>query len=222
MKNYYDILEISKLASPEVVEKAYKTLVKKHHPDLQSDNSKQNAENKMKDLNEAYEVISNPEKRAQYDKKLSQYETKQINTIHNKPQTSMSNQPSNTNSYQSGSQNNYDNLKNKPQKIFKQNSGQQRYKRKIEKNLEKAYYNAYVQELRNQGYQVKYKRSIGDYSKMFLRAIITLLISFLVLFLIYQIPFVKSFFTKLYFENEIFHLFIDIILNIFKNLKNIF
>ena len=57
---------------------------------------------------------------------------------------------------------------------------------------------------------------------MFLRAIITLLISFLVLFLIYQIPFVKSFFTKLYFENEIFHLFIDIILNIFKNLKNIF
>ena len=105
MKNYYDILEISKLASPEVVEKAYKTLVKKHHPDLQSDNSKQNAENKMKDLNEAYEVISNPEKRAQYDKKLSQYETKQINTIHNKPQTSMSNQPSNTNSYQSKSQN---------------------------------------------------------------------------------------------------------------------
>ena len=34
-ENYYDILEVSKNASPEIIEKAYKTLVKKYHPDLQ-------------------------------------------------------------------------------------------------------------------------------------------------------------------------------------------
>ena len=36
MKNYYEILEVSQNASPEVIEKAYKALVKKYHPDLQT------------------------------------------------------------------------------------------------------------------------------------------------------------------------------------------
>ena len=36
MKNYYEILEVDSKASPEVIEKAYKTLVKKYHPDLQN------------------------------------------------------------------------------------------------------------------------------------------------------------------------------------------
>ena len=40
MKNYYKILEVSENASPEVIEKAYKVLVKKYHPDLQKANRK--------------------------------------------------------------------------------------------------------------------------------------------------------------------------------------
>ena len=76
-KNYYDILEISKNASPEVIEKAYKALVKKYHPDLQSENSKKDAELKMKELNEAYETISNPEKRQAYNQKLEYIEKQQ-------------------------------------------------------------------------------------------------------------------------------------------------
>ena len=40
--NYYDILEINKNASSEIIEKAYKTLVKKYHPDLQQNNLKNN------------------------------------------------------------------------------------------------------------------------------------------------------------------------------------
>ena len=36
-ENYYEILEVNKNASPEIIEKAYKTLVKKYHPDLQRD-----------------------------------------------------------------------------------------------------------------------------------------------------------------------------------------
>ena len=39
-KNYYDILEVNKNASPEIIEKAYKTLVKKYHPDLQKNEEK--------------------------------------------------------------------------------------------------------------------------------------------------------------------------------------
>ena len=39
-ENYYDILEVSKNASPEIIEKAYKTLVKKYHPDLQKNEEK--------------------------------------------------------------------------------------------------------------------------------------------------------------------------------------
>ena len=59
METLYDILEVSKKASKEIIEKAYKTLAKKYHPDLQnSDNEKKIAEERMKAINEAYSVLS--------------------------------------------------------------------------------------------------------------------------------------------------------------------
>lgn len=67
MKNYYEILEVDKNASEEVIEKAYKTLAKKYHPDLQNNNKSQN---KMQQINEAYEILSNDFKRREYDEKL--------------------------------------------------------------------------------------------------------------------------------------------------------
>ena len=63
----YEILEVSEKASQEIIEKAYKTLAKKYHPDLQGEADKQNAEAMMKKINEAYEVLSNEEKRKAYD-----------------------------------------------------------------------------------------------------------------------------------------------------------
>ena len=66
-ENYYDILEISKSASPEIIEKAYRTLTKKYHPDLCENNLKIKHEEKMKKINEAYEILSNLEKRKKYD-----------------------------------------------------------------------------------------------------------------------------------------------------------
>ena len=56
MKNYYEILEVDKNASEEVIEKAYKTLAKKYHPDLQNNS---NCQDKMRQINEAYEILSN-------------------------------------------------------------------------------------------------------------------------------------------------------------------
>ena len=73
-KNYYDILEVNKNASPEVIEKAYKTLVKKYHPDLQDNDLKNEYEEKIKLINEAFEILSDSEKRKNYDLNLKQTE----------------------------------------------------------------------------------------------------------------------------------------------------
>ena len=71
MKNYYEILEVNENASKEVIDKAYKVLAKKYHPDLQEEKNKKAAEEKIKSLNEAYEILSNPEKRKSYDAKIA-------------------------------------------------------------------------------------------------------------------------------------------------------
>lgn len=67
MKDYYEILEISESASEEVIHMAYKALVKKYHPD--SSGQEKNSESKMQEINEAYEVLSDPERRKNYDEK---------------------------------------------------------------------------------------------------------------------------------------------------------
>ncbi len=66
-KDYYEILGVPKNASAEDIKRAYKELVKKWHPDLHS-SDKAKAEEKFKELREAYEVLSDSQKRAQYDK----------------------------------------------------------------------------------------------------------------------------------------------------------
>ena len=70
MKNYYEELEVSKNASKEVIEKVYKVLAKKYHPDMNQGDAKQEAEEKFKKISEAYEVLSNEEKRKKYDLEL--------------------------------------------------------------------------------------------------------------------------------------------------------
>ena len=64
-KDYYKILEIDKKATPAEVKKAYRTLAKKNHPDKNLGDKK--AEERFKLINEANEVLGNPEKRKQYD-----------------------------------------------------------------------------------------------------------------------------------------------------------
>jgi molecular chaperone DnaJ len=69
-KNFYDILGVSKTASDDEIKKAYRNLSKKYHPDLQhgkSDAEKKDIENKFKEINEAYSVLGDSEKKQQYD-----------------------------------------------------------------------------------------------------------------------------------------------------------
>jgi len=64
-KDYYKILGVSKSASPEEIKKSYRKLAMKYHPDRNKGDKE--AEAKFKDVSEAYAVLSNPEKRKQYD-----------------------------------------------------------------------------------------------------------------------------------------------------------
>jgi len=64
-KDYYDILGVDKDASQKEIKKAYRKLAKKHHPDM-NDGDEQSSE-KFKEISEAYEILSDPDKRKRYD-----------------------------------------------------------------------------------------------------------------------------------------------------------
>ena len=72
VKDYYQILGINKDASQEDVKKAYRKLARKYHPDLNPGDK--SSEEKFKEANEAYAVLSDPEKRAQYDRAGTTFE----------------------------------------------------------------------------------------------------------------------------------------------------
>ena len=64
-KNYYDILGVAKNASDDEIKKAYRSLAKKYHPDLNQGSAE--AAEKLKEVNEAFEVLSDKTKRSNYD-----------------------------------------------------------------------------------------------------------------------------------------------------------
>ena len=64
-RDFYEVLEIDKSASDEDIKKAYRRLAKKYHPDLNPGDK--TAEEKMKEVNGAYEILSDKDKKAKYD-----------------------------------------------------------------------------------------------------------------------------------------------------------
>jgi molecular chaperone DnaJ len=65
-KDFYETLGVSRNASADDIKRAYRALARKHHPDVAE--NKTEAEHRFKEINEAYEVLSDPQKRAQYDR----------------------------------------------------------------------------------------------------------------------------------------------------------
>ena len=233
-KNYYEILEVDRNASPEIIEKAYKTLAKKYHPDLQDEMHKKQAEETLKKINEAYETLSNPEQKALYDKKLANttvsqdrydemYEQNQVlkNKLNDLQQhiRNKANDLQNGNHFNSQSnQTRYNHVQNNAYTTPKPNQqSQQQYNRNLEyeqqikQARQQAYHDAYIQDLKNRGYKIHYKKSFSDYIK----ALISILLVILILFILWQIPFVKNYFIDLYNTNPVFRYICNIFINLF-------
>ena len=230
-KNYYEILEVDRNASPEIIEKAYKTLAKKYHPDLQDNVHKKESEEIFKIINEAYQTLSDPEQRALYDQKIEDtivsqdkydemYQQNQVlkdklsdlqqhmyneNTYSQNSNTVNNNTNMNYNSVQNNTQNSYQNTQ---AEHYRRNL---EYEQQVNQARQQAYHDAYIQDLKNRGYKIRYKKSFSDYVKSFIALIIVILI----LFLIFQLPFVKNYFIELYNTNSVFRVIGNIFINIF-------
>ena len=208
-KNYYDILEVNKNASPEIIEKAYKTLVKKYHPDLQENNLKSIYEEKIKKINEAYDILSNQEKRKNYDLFLKN------NEISNDDYNNLKNENINLkneinylkNNYKKNL--NYNNLENN--NINNNYENLNKINEEINNTLNKAYYDAYIQDLKNRGYKINYENSF----KNFIALILTIIFILIIGFILWHIPFTKNYLINLYNDNPLIKYLIDFILNIF-------
>jgi curved DNA-binding protein len=73
-KDYYEVLGVARGAEAEVVKRAYRKMARKYHPDVSKE---KNAESRFKEVQEAYEVLRDPEKRAAYDQLGRDYRTGQ-------------------------------------------------------------------------------------------------------------------------------------------------
>lgn len=233
MKNYYELLEVSEKASSEIIKKAYTTLVKKYHPDLQPDDKKKEAEEKIKEINEAYEILSNNEKREQYDKKLQIQKLKDEQIKYAK--TNINNEYKN-NFYQNA---NHDTSSNKVTKkvIRRPSIKKQRnpnyskdynniineiYNNAYNEAYNRAYNQAYINSLKNMGYEIKYEITFKEKIKLAFSAILTILVLCIICFILWQIPFIKNYFIGIYNDNSLFKFFIDLIFNIIDSFLELF
>ena len=191
MKNYYEILEVDKNASDEIIKVAYKALVKKYHPDLKEGNAKINAEDKIKQINEAYDILSNPEKKYEYDQNL-------INESISKEQYEIIiNENINLRRELSIYRNNYN------------------YQSNVKYTQTPNYTNTYTNNTYNQQSQQKNSKSFKDKISERLKTILAICLTFLLLFILYNIPLVKNLFGNYLNTNYIFVLIILIIAYIY-------
>ena len=219
-KTFYEILEVSESASPEIIEKAYKVLAKKYHPDLQVSGDKAQAEAKMKQINEAYEVLGDSEKRSAYDLKLK---TEREQEKSENMQSSYM-QATNNIEYQKGANaeyNNYraENWQEKQKSEFdlkskeyarKLQEEEQRQRQKMQENLNKEYQNAYENYLRSLGYKIKHKITKENIKDI----IIVIIIIIAIIIILWFIPPTHNWMVNFYESNTILKTFIDIIVAI--------
>lgn len=217
----YEILEVSENASAEVIEKAYKVLVKKYHPDLQVEEEKKSAEKKMKQINEAYEILGDETKRKEYDLNLKQERETQKNNYEQNVNSTQNNQDmhnnSSSNNYETHNGNeqenyNYENERIKYEKRLRQEEYERR--KQMEENLNREYENAYYNYLRSLGYKIKHrwtKENVKDF-------IIVIIIMAVIITALWFIPPTNEWMVNFYNQNPILKTLVDIIVGIIKGI----
>ena len=218
--NYYEILQVNQNASNEIIEKAYKTLAKKYHPDLCEQENKKEAEEILKKINEAYETLSDSSKRKLYDQNLNS------NTISKEKYEQMCIQNqllkeqlqnltleynkiiSKTNNFSN------DNVFNKPNTVNTNvNPNSSYHNEQVNNNLNNYYNNKYYSDNariypernnNNLVYFLRYKLN------NFMKSLISILIILFILFILWQIPFVQNSIINLYDNTPISDFFYNI------------
>ena len=196
LENYYELMEISETASQEVIERVYKLLAKKYHPDLNPDNPKA-AEEKFKKISVAYDTLSNETKRKAYDEKLRlQRERASSSSMTNSPRTT-------TSTGYSGTARN--NLTREQQEAL--------YKKQLEylrQQKQQAYNDAYREALERMGYTVVDKKSPKEIFNTILGMFFTFLVIAIVFFIMWHIPASHDKMVELYEESGPIRFFIDL------------
>lgn len=217
MKTYYDVLEVSSKAGIEVINRAHKVLVKKYHPDLQLDEqSKKEAAQKMIEINAAYEVLSDENKRAKYDAELKREEEiakqKELEKMQRNSQVRYSTKSDNNThlNVQDNSNdnvvgyNNAEDMQNYQNEFYKMAYETERKRQQMLRDME-------IEHYRRMGYKIVYPVTMRE---MITRAIIILV--FLLIFIaMFNIPF---------FDNQVHEFFKENTFTegIYRLLKNIF
>ncbi len=183
MKDYYSILEINQSASIETIEKVHKLLVKKYHPDLQPNDKKKEAELKLREINEAYEVLTNENKRREYDEKLKEEKIRELMSEIK----------------ESHQQNQYDD--NYTQDVV-QYQQTQISDDEIRRQAQVYYDELYRQYLYRAGYIKDYKSIFKNYVALFL----TIIIIVATFYILLKIPSFKEFINNVISDNAVLNI----------------
>lgn len=230
MKTLYEKLEVSENASDEIIEKAYKVLAKKYHPDLQAPEDKKIAESKMKEINDAYDVLSNSEKRKAYDDelKIKREEKRRQQEYSNTNDLYYQNVNSYDTNMQSESKTNMQNGYNKVDDMKRRRYEEQlrkeeeKMRKQMQENIQQEYQNAYYNYLRSLGYRIKERWTWRKTKELF----ISLIIIVVIFAILWVLPPTRQMMIDFYESNYIVKVLVDVVVGtivaIFNGIKSLF
>ena len=199
MKNYYEVLEISENASPDVIERVYKLLAKKYHPDLNPDNPKA-AEEKFKEISEAYEVLSDETKRKKFDSVLRAERVMKEQEALERNNAQAANYGAYGNQYE---------ISYEDQMAMRQREAQARATQEYQ--IKKAYNDAYVAALKKMGINVVYKKTWKERIQTFKSMCLTILVFAIIVVAIWLHPYTRNKLINFYENNAPLKSIVDFI-----------
>lgn len=186
----------------------YKFLAKKYHPDANPDN-KQEAEEKFKEISEAYEILSNEEKRKEYDEELHDYEASTSpQTVSAEDFLKLSNYckelenalKQSSSGSGKNSANNYSSTGNASSQYSPQSNQAEEQAREqaYHDAVDRAYHDTYVNTLKSMGYKIKYKKTFKEQLKNIFALVIATVVLYILFKLIWIIPTLRNWFLSLF------------------------